>query len=268
MRWEIPIGQLVRMANRKSRKRPSDENEPVESADSVLDPSDPLVQLVRSMQTVASRRLLILNCLGIFNELHLYSIVNGYVTVKCIFTESRPEMLTSLGCRVDDRVGAPAFSGNLTGVRICFPSVPTFKSLDGNLDIGLTIRAAPHPELKKYLGPSESEYITIPIERMGKANTVSWVSDWRSPTQDTPLTNRIAFIDIILDNIPARDQAGGRYQQTMTVRVAHAKSAKSTDLEFVQRSSIRYLSGRPLYPLLSSRTPLGVSLHPLEDFTA
>lgn len=238
-----------------------------------LESGDALERLVRGFQTRSRDRLMILTSLGIFDEIRLYAIVSDYVVVECQLSpmiidapEARkaPDVGTPIVGNVHDRVGTMAFSEGITGFRFCFPTVPTFVWLNGHLDIGVTTRSVPYPYPDKFIYRDESAYLTIPIRRNPPPSELPYLKallvddEQRYNVLDVtaPVTNRIAYIDLCWN----------REQKAMVVKIAHSACAKSTALEFIISSRhVANLMDTTLYPFLSSRRPLDVSIHLLED---
>jgi len=213
-------------------------------------------RLVRSLQVHPC--LDILRSLGLFDEINIYSIVIGYVTVKCTWahvTESTTKLHDEHTSLIIDQVGAPAFDSHLSGVRFCFPSIPTFQSLGGALDIGVTKISAPR---KNYITCHESEYFYI--ESSGGYGYATLFSNMPGVANvKCPIHHRVVYIDLVFGF--SRDFL----KKKMTIRVAHVKGKSSTNVKIMTQTIEfdRFLNS-PLYPMLSSRRSLDVSIHALD----
>jgi len=215
--------------------------------------NSPLARLVHSLQIYPSHYFDCLKSLGLFDETNLYLIVVGYIASQCMLTPLPEAISTELELQgkipqdqIIDRVGSPEFSVGLKGVRFCFPSLPTFKSLGGSIDIGVTIKSCPYND--KVITMHESEYTTLgPTYDRGRAVLGS--------SSFAQICNRLVYIDLSFNWV----------NREITVIVAHAASETITDLEFMTYTTIQNgFRDMQLYPLISFHgfsTP--VSLHAL-----
>jgi len=220
--------------------------------------NSPLALLVRSLQVCPSDYLTILQSLELFDESNICLIIVGYISPLCTLTPP-----PSLPREVIDRVGAPEFSSSLSSVRFCFPSIPTFVSLNHPypIDVGLTIKSTPY--IDAYISLSESTYVSLECYGQSVALVNTVLRDGET-YPECPQDHRLAYIDLVYDFS----------KKEIHVCVAHAQSETSTNLEFMryrvttQNSRSQLLmktTNEPLYPFLSCRRiPIDVSLHALD----
>jgi len=219
----------------------------------------PLARFVRSLQVRNRDYLILLQSMGLFNETNLYPIVVGYVASTCTITPE-PTTLVSIDNpnSVIDRVVTPQFSDGLSGVRFCFPSVPTLGSLKGNMEIGLTIKSAPYNDNKSYIKvvvATESEYVTLCPTFSSEAKLFDPMSLSARDSPKCPLRHHLAYIDLLYDSST----------REMTVRVAHAPTSDSINVLFLtQTITLVCFSNLSLYPLLSYRKSFDVSVHAID----
>jgi len=224
-----------------------------------------LTSLVRSLQ--AHPYLYILRSLGLFDETNIYSIVIEYISVNCTWAPV-PSLTTYNEVQnIIDRVGAPVFSSHLLGVRFCFPSIPTFKSLGGAVDVGVTILSAPPPPpppnaIPTYISIHQSEFFTIERSHTGSYASLLHFSmrtgEGMYSSVTFPLNHRLAYIDLLVgwtDDLS---------KKKMTIIIAHAQGKRSTNVQLTKHAIEfdRFLDS-PLYPVLSCRSPIDVSIHAL-----
>jgi len=107
------------------------------------------------------------------------------------------------------------------------------------MEIGLTIKSAPYNDNKNYI--QTTDVVSVYVITMN--------GFYRCPAH-----HHLAYIDLLY-NLSSKE---------MTVRFAHAPTSESINVLFLTQTTLVRFSNVSLYPLLSYRASLDVSVHAID----